>query len=311
MAVVAAFNVFLEIKMDSVPDTIVRRLKAAEKVDFLFLGNSVMAGGLKPDVFEKGWSQRGDKAEAFNAALGWSGPVEHYLLARQSYLRHPKIPYVVYGFLDFQLTNRPLFGWEDLEGNKAMSYGFEPVMAAEVYDPGSFWTKARFLLIGAVPMLRQHSQLWKYVELARQSLEELGMPKVAHNQYGRVEDFRDLMVKQGKADCVEAVAESVPLTPGVDALLRLARERGSKLIVVEMPGTSEHRSRLYDTPEWRSYRAYLQRLLGAEGAYYITASDWIPDDKDFRDSLHMNENGAKAFSAKLAEVIGETVGGRR
>jgi len=50
-------------------------------------------------------------------------------------------------------------------------------------------------------------------------------------------------------------------------------------------------------------RAYLQSLAQQNHAVYVSAGNWIEDDKDFEDATHLNERGAKDFSAKLAETL--------
>ena len=71
-----------------------------------------------------------------------------------------------------------------------MAYSMEPSVSASLYAPGSAWEEWRFRLIGAVPALREHSQLWKYVELLRRDLQQIGMPKAKTNEFGRVADFQ-------------------------------------------------------------------------------------------------------------------------
>jgi hypothetical protein len=36
---------------------------------------------------------------------------------------------------------------------------------------------------------------------------------------------------------------------------------------------------------------------------YISASEWVEDDQAFEDATHLNEQGAKQFSAKLADTL--------
>jgi len=52
-------------------------------------------------------------------------------------------------------------------------------------------------------------------------------------------------------------------------------------------------------------RAYLQTLALQNHAVYISASDWMKDDHVFEDATHLNEQGAKVFSAKLAETLSQ------
>ena len=50
-------------------------------------------------------------------------------------------------------------------------------------------------------------------------------------------------------------------------------------------------------------RNYLQSLASKEQALYISASDWVRDDSKFEDATHLNQEGARLFSAQLSERI--------
>ena len=58
-------------------------------------------------------------------------------------------------------------------------------------------------------------------------------------------------------------------------------------------------------------RACLRTIAEQNHAEYICASDWIADDKDFEDAVHLNEHGAKQFSARLAEALSQSNSGAR
>jgi hypothetical protein len=89
----------------------------------------------------------------------------------------------------------------------------------------------------------------------------------------------------------------------IQEIVRLAREHGTKVILVEMPMPSRHREVFYASPVWSQMRAYLQKLAAADGASYVAASDWVHDDAKFEDATHLNEAGAKVFSSELARAV--------
>jgi hypothetical protein len=306
MGVICLFNVFLGLKSDSVPKLIMRQMRATPRIDILFLGNSLMESGFDSNSFASAWPASTSVPYTFNAGLGSSSPVEHFLLAHQAYLHHQSIPYVVYGFYDLQLTKPQGFGWGDLVGNRSMGYSTEPSTAASLYAPGSMLEKWRFYLIGAVPMLREHSKLWQYIEILRRSIQELGMPHLKTNQFGRVADFKAIaMPEQVKfaRDCEVAVKDSIPFVSAVQELLRLAHEKNTELIVVEMPMDSAHRNSYYSTVAWQKYQTYLKQRLEGKGITYVIASDWVSNDGDFSDGLHLNKMGANIYSAKMAQFM--------
>ena len=53
-------------------------------------------------------------------------------------------------------------------------------------------------------------------------------------------------------------------------------------------------------------RDYLQALAQQNQALYVSAADWVTDDKNFEDATHLNEQGAKLFSAKLAANLSQS-----
>ena len=306
LGVIAAFNVFLALKVDSVPKSIQRKMKSMPRIDILFLGNSLMQSGLDPEKFTAGWINPEKAPLAFNAGLGWSSPVEHYVLAHQSIEHHPEISCLIYGFRDFQLTSPEGYSWKELEGNRSMAYLMEPSVSASLYAPGSAWEEWRFRLIGAVPALREHSQLWKYVELLRRDLQQIGMPKAKTNEFGRVADFQTVAetdLAQFQREGEMAIARSAPFVPAIEKLIKMAREKKIRVIFVEMPVTAEHRGRYYATSSWQRYQAYLKNKMSASGVTYVAADDWVPETADFSDGLHLNSRGADLFSRKMATTL--------
>ncbi len=310
LGVLLAFNLVLLWRLDSVPRLMIRELRNQPRVDVLFLGNSLMAGGLNLDTFRSNWPVRTKADNLYNAALSASTTVEQDLLARESFRRHGEIKYVVYGFFDDQLTYLPRARWTDLEGNMSMAYYVEPEIGASYYfPPEALLNRACFRAVGWIPMLREHSQLWKYVERWRRTCSELGMPAVKTNRFGRANDFQKLLVQNPAIFsniCDEVVAHATPFAPPVEEIFDLATKHGAKIYMVEMPVPSKHRRDYYETSGWRKYQNYLHEKFKARGIEYIEASDWVKDDQKFLDHLHLNEDGAKRFSQRLAaELAGQ------
>ncbi len=271
----------------------------------LFLGNSLMEAGCDVDGFKAAWAQRGTSVSAVNLGLGATTPVEHALIL-QRVLQGPARPkFIVYGFFDDQL-NAPVKGdWPLLVGNRALSY-YYPESAAELYEPGSPLKRWELRLTQRMPMLAERSSLWTQVELLRRRIEEVGMPKKETNRYGRVDDFATLGasdVASFNRRCGAIVDAKTGFSRPVQELVRLARDAGTKIILVEMPMPSRHRTAFYESEAWPRMRRHLQTLAAEAGATYVVASDWVEDDKNFEDAAHLNQNGAKLFSARLANAI--------
>ena len=84
-------------------------------------------------------------------------------------------------------------------------------------------------------------------------------------------------------------------------MIRLAKEKQIRLVVVEMPLPSKM-NRRYQTSDWAEYRKKLSAELGSLGVEYIVASSGI-DDRHFGDELHLAPSGAALFSKQIAELL--------
>jgi hypothetical protein len=273
--------------------------------DFLFLGNSLVEAGCDPSAFRAAWPAAQSAPRPVNIALGATSPVEHYLILKHALDRpiHPR--FLVYGFFDDQL-NAPVRGdWGDLIGNRAFSYYF-PDEAAALYAPGSSFKKWEMRILGHIPMLAERSSFWGKVELLRREIEDIGMPKQQTTRYGRVKDFAALEAADSPSfnrRCDSILSRTAGFSAAMRKIIELAHEHGITLIFVEMPMPSRHRNIFYSSPAWNQMRAYLQTLAQQNHAIYLSASDWVKDDQAFEDATHLNEGGAKQFSATLAETL--------
>jgi hypothetical protein len=278
--------------------------------DSLFLGNSLVEAGCDADSFKLAWA-RGDEAiHPANIALGATSPVEHYLILKHALAHNLHLKYIIYGFFDDQL-NAPVHGdWSELVGNRALSYYF-PDEAASLYAPGSALKRWQLRLSGYIPMLAERSSLWGKVELARRHLDEIGMPKHQTNRYGRVDDFSALEAHDTAAfnrRCEAVVNKRTGFSLPLREIIKLSQEHGAKLILVEMPMPSRHRKLFYSSSAWVELKQYLANLAADQNLCLISASDWIRDDDNFEDATHLNERGAKLFSAELAAKVSKLPG---
>jgi len=268
----------------------------------LFLGNSLVEAGCNTKSFETAWPKGKAPPKAMNVALGATSTVEHYLILKRSLQNRTHLTYVIYGFFDDQLNTAPNGAWSDLVGNRAFSYYF-PDEAAEMYAPGSWFKKWQLRLTARVPMLAERSSLWGKVDLLRRSLEEVGMPRRKTNRFGRVEDFGALEAADAASFDRRCRTAAQGFSRPVEELLRLAHQRDATVILLEMPMPSHHRRLFYSSPAWQELRARLNSLAKQEGALYLSASDWIQDDRNFEDATHLNKQSASQFSSQLAGAV--------
>jgi hypothetical protein len=307
LAMLAGYNAMISVAAR----TSLRQAKLAAleripaEVNCVFLGNSLVEAGCDVEAFVSAWPLHGTPIVPVNLALGATTPVEHWLILNRA-LQHPvKIKYLIYGFFDDQL-NAPVHGdWSDLVGNRAFSYYF-PDQAAAFYAPGSLLKRWQLAVTERVPMLAERSSLWGEVELLRRHLDEVGMPARKTNRFGRVDDFNALEADDTGSftrRCERIMTERLGFSPPIREIIRLARKNGATVIMVEMPMPTRHRQVFYGSPVWPRMHDYVQSLAWEEGAVFLTASDWVEDDKNFEDAAHLNENGAKVFSERLAATL--------
>ena len=271
--------------------------------DLLFLGNSLVEAGCDVQAFQRSWTT-GAKVRAENIALGATYPTEHCLILRRAFQSGVRPSYVIYGFFDDQLNATPTGNFSDLVRNRALAYYF-PDEAAEMYAPGSAFKKWEMRLCGWLPMISERSSLWNMVDYGRERLEELGMPRQERTHYGLVKNFSALEaddVKDFENRCFSAVQKGQFSIP-VQKIIQMTREHGAKLVLVEMPMPSRHRRLFYSTQAWSVLRDQLQQSAMQNDTMYISAADWVTNDNEFEDVIHLNETGAKDFSAKLAQAL--------
>jgi hypothetical protein len=231
--------------------------------------------------------------------------VEHYLILKQAYKAglHPR--YLIYGFFDDQLYALPTGDPADLVGNRAFSYYF-PAEAAELYAPGSMLKECELRILGNIPMYAERSSLWGKVEMMRRRMDEIGMPKKKTNRFGRVEDFAALEAKDipdFKRRCDLVLSKPGGFSIAIHKIISLAHQHDTRVLLVEMPMPALHRNSFYSTENWHRLQQHLHELATRENATYVSASDWVRDDALFEDATHLNEEGAKLFSSRLADEI--------
>ncbi len=280
--------------------------------DCMFLGNSLVEAGCDAETFRKEWPQGHGTPMAVNLALGATSPVEHYLILKSALDQGLRPKYVIYGFFDDQLTSAVHGDWEDLVGNRAISYYF-PDEAASFYAPGSILKRWQLRLTARIPMLAERSSLWGQVDHVRRGIEEIGLPEQGANRFGRAQDF--VALEAADADsfnrrCESAVRQAAKFSAAVQAMVDLARKSGAMVIIVEMPMPTRHRSLFYSSAAWANLRQHLEELCNQQQAVYIPAADWVNDDAEFMDVTHLNEHGARRFSTQLATAIASLNGGK-
>jgi hypothetical protein len=281
------------------------KLRTAANPDLLFLGNSLLDGHL--DECALAASIAPVKRTPINAALGATEPPEHLLLFRYARRLHPHLRTLVLGYYDFQLTTPDQTPPLGLIGNRmvGLDHRFPLAEVASVYHstPRQRMTLA---VLRNVPMLADRTNAWKDVELLRRHLAAMGMPPVASNAMGRVDDFAAL--ESDSTAAFDARADQFlrgPLAwnPSYTSLFAEARAAKIRIVLVLMPASPWYRSRFYSRSAWSPYRAAVESLAQREQMATIDASNWLAGQTDFEDHLHMSPAGVTRFSTQLGQQL--------
>jgi hypothetical protein len=271
----------------------------------VFLGNSLMEAGGDPASFTAAWPANPTASPSLNLALGATTPVEHYLIWRQALAHDLRPQWLVYGFFDDQL-NAPVRGeWSDLVGNRAFSY-YDPERAAELYAPGSTLKRWELVFTQHVPMLAERSSLWTKVERLRRQFSAIGLPPQKTNRFGRVDDFGppgEPEIASFVDRCTAITDTRAGFSAPISQIVQIAHAQQIRVLFVEMPMPRQHRAAFYAKPIWPRLRAHVRELASAAGVAYLNASDWVEDESQFADSMHLNPDGARVFSARLARAL--------
>jgi hypothetical protein len=281
---------------NSVPRQLIRKAKDASQATDVLLGNSLIAAGIDEAAFTRVLPNR----KPLNLGLGATSPIEHLLVYSSLAVADGTVLY--YGYYDNQLTAAPNLEWRELVGNRAIVFHHNPEIAQPFFTSRSYLDGWMFRILSKIPCFVDKQAYWGKVEQARRYVGDLGMPSKATNQFGRVEDFS--LLEQDpeafRAECRAFVETSSELTPAVAQFFARAKSLGTKAIAIEMPMTSDHRRKYYQTPEYLAYRDRIRLLLNEYDTQLLVASDWM-EDKHFNDHVHLSSEGASSFSTRLAQ----------
>lgn len=228
--------------------------------------------------------------------------VEHLVFADRAATASRKAEIVVYGFFDFQLmeTDPP-----SLISNGAFAYYQNPVLASRFYTSNPV---ERFLFVctGSIPLLTERTIVWEKVEKFRRKVGRIGLPAAEASELGRVEDFAIPEAKQYDGVTSHSrvhLRSNVLFSPETFAFIKTAHRISPRIVFVAMPTSLRHRNIFDRVREWDVLKTRQKQCLREEGIDYLDASDWIPDQSDYVDDIHLNRHGAELFSGRLDEWL--------
>jgi len=260
-------------------------------------GNSTMDAAFNDAIFAKATGEK-----PFRAALGATLPVDHLNLARLAF-NSGKPRAMLYGFYGFQLYEDPTNSWRQFSGNRCLSLLIDPATAIRYSASNSIVDHLMIRLAAALPALRERDVIWFKVEKLRRALADVGLPSTAANKFGRVADFKQLVLFTPQD--VHRLSQSIissdrPFCGPLVEMFDLAKNAGVEVTVVAMPSHPTNLP-LEVRSDWNAYIAHVTKKLRQQGIRLIDATDWISEEKLFEDVLHVNEAGAVRFTEKLAQ----------
>ena len=275
-----------------------------EPMDILFLGDSMtMESYVEPD-FRARWEElSGKPVHTANAGIGASSILEHCLTLRKALAVNPDIKCVVYGVFGFRLTD-PSAGRQ--LGNPAGEYVKYFVEDQEMSKQENGWNFQPQRILRWFPMFTEPSSYWIKVEVIRQKLIQQGMPgPTAGHRMARAAEIGFPKELEFIHHAKQFTSGKIGLIQPVEDIVQVCRKKGVPLVVVFMPTPKARRERFMERPEWTGYYGRIQAEFSAHNVTLIDASAWLdaPDEKVFRDPLHVNELGAHNYSVRIAEEL--------
>jgi hypothetical protein len=283
------------------------QIRASHDANIVFVGNSLLDGRIDHDILARTAKSRCASLNSVNAALGAVDPPEQRLLFNYARRLNPGIRTVVVGFFDFQLTASDNSRAVDLIGNRLVGVDrrFSAREVASAYNFGLV-DRATMEILRWSPMAAYRGSAWKEVELLRRSMGTMGMPAVATNSMGRVSDFAGLEAADTQAfdkHAADFLDNLNQFNRSYEWIFDQAARSHTRVVLLLMPMSPYHRSAFYSRPAWPKYLAAIESLAAQRGYGVIDASEWIPNDDDFADHLHMTINASKGFTARVGSAL--------
>ena len=268
--------------------------------DIVFLGSSLMDTGLEPTIFD---GQLGGHVVGYNAALSSSiprmtEPWAQYVVVPKL---HPKV--IVLGLDSYDFTD---------EGPGRTAF-----LDAFLASPGARHAMGRSDVLQRFDRwLDGHSALWDHRFQLRdpETLADavLGRRPVEDPEAAAVEPDGRQSFDQDLPFANRVVGGDLPvgdwslgtLDPAaVDRLIRFARSRGIKVVLVDMPVTNDYVARHpHGEADYETFIAAVQALATRDGATVVDL-DGLRDHSLFADEVHLNKHGAQVFSTQLAAAL--------
>jgi hypothetical protein len=278
-------------------------VRDARDPNLILVGNSLLDDHDDPAALNRGAAPYGVTFVPVNAALGAVRASGVSLVTMYALRCQPTLRTMVIGFWDTQLTESESSSPLHLVGNDFVAFDqrFSLQQVATAYNFDAFQT-LELGVLRAFPAAAYRANPWVYVERLRRAMEQIGMPREATNQFGRVADFNDM--EGAYAGGFEYyTAHERTFSPGYERLLAEAARRHIRVVLMLMPVGPRHRTDFYGLACWHGYLDNIQALARQRGYTYIDATSWVTDPGDFSDALHLSRSGDAKFQYDLGRAL--------
>lgn len=292
-------------KLDQIEDL----ANKGRKVEVLFAGSSMMAGGVDPVAFTEASGRT-----SYNAAF--AGPsmrtITPWVLDVVEPLLRPEI--VVVGIQSRELSDngpKNIVMYEKFVG----SPGYKQTKGAITNRlEGDLEELSHFLKYRRA--LRTPSRLFASDEASEAALADANVRQVIGERGTRVEDPVDY---RSPAKLITGLYEKTLVDfsvggPEYDALVKLEREldaQGVQLVLLNMPVTDDYWGAHADPEGDRAaYHALIEDFVADTGVTLIDAEDGFGSSVAFRDPVHLDIEGRRALAVALADSWERIAAGR-
>lgn len=284
-------------------------IQASRHPDLLFVGNSLLQGHIDTLALNRGAAQT---FTPLNISLGATDAHDLALITLYALRQHPGIHTMVVGFYDYQLTEQTPVTPYELTANHGIAFDrrIPPAEVTSIYGFNRVQT-AEFFLFRSFPMAADRLNVWKYAELLRRSMGNMGMPPPKSKQGFWMIHPAEYYVQQPQL----FLNDPTHFNTCYERIFSQASANRVHIILVLMPISPLHHDVFYAHDHWRTYQEGLEELAHKRRFDFIDASDWMPESNDFQDALHMTPSVTAEFSrhlgaelAKLQKTSAEVAG---
>ncbi len=279
----------------------------------VFVGDSRAQAALDLPELRRALRAQGAPDDVVNLSLNSTRIAWHSLIAREQARRWPRTRGVVLCFgINRMLEDHP-------DPDPGQWTGFDSVLV-DVIGPGELdefmpgglirhpiWS-LKYGLGRCLAMVRYRSNLAQGVSNRLNALANPPRARTNAERFGYLEDMIELQ-RQSRAESQALLVQRRTgdgwrLNPWFDELRRELKAREIPLYLVELPVIQEDRNQVTQRPECREFRAWLTRLVEADGGRYIDLGQ-LPGvtDDHFPDEVHMDESAARIVSQAIGEAL--------